>query len=327
MSKFLPLALSVSLAVLAASPAMASVVIFGAQSRVDVSASAHQGPHVAGSNVSQQNGVQTYVSVGPGGSASSSGSVAAVVGDAYIPGGAGSNVLSATAHGSASLATGLLRAEVFTTGPNNFGTPGGDVTAAIQDTLFFNNTTTGDLTLTLSYGFDGSITGPSSSGYGDLQISSCSSCGNVRFAADGRSASDSIVALYNSGGITAIGPNIYGGYGFGTFGHWTISQLNPIGASFTTTLSIPTGLSSLGIKARLNTSCRGGDQCDFGHTGTLGLGATPKGLSWTSDSGLFLSQTGGGGTGGVPEPATWAMMILGFGAAGSALRNRRRIAA
>jgi hypothetical protein len=32
----------------------------------------------------------------------------------------------------------------------------------------------------------------------------------------------------------------------------------------------------------------------------------------------------GGGAGAVPEPATWAMMILGFGAAGSALRSRRR---
>lgn len=30
---------------------------------------------------------------------------------------------------------------------------------------------------------------------------------------------------------------------------------------------------------------------------------------------------------GVPEPATWAMMILGFGAAGGMLRARRRVAA
>jgi hypothetical protein len=35
---------------------------------------------------------------------------------------------------------------------------------------------------------------------------------------------------------------------------------------------------------------------------------------------------GGGGQGGVPEPATWAMMILGFGAAGTVLRRRRAYA-
>jgi hypothetical protein len=38
-------------------------------------------------------------------------------------------------------------------------------------------------------------------------------------------------------------------------------------------------------------------------------------------SGAVLYQTG---TPGVPEPATWAMMILGFGAAGVAMRRRKR---
>lgn len=32
------------------------------------------------------------------------------------------------------------------------------------------------------------------------------------------------------------------------------------------------------------------------------------------------------GSGGVPEPASWALMIMGFGAAGSALRRRRAVA-
>lgn len=36
---------------------------------------------------------------------------------------------------------------------------------------------------------------------------------------------------------------------------------------------------------------------------------------------------GGGDPGVVPEPATWAMMILGLGAAGSVIRRRRAIAA
>ncbi len=34
------------------------------------------------------------------------------------------------------------------------------------------------------------------------------------------------------------------------------------------------------------------------------------------------SATGPGGIGGVPEPATWALMILGFGGVGGAMRRR-----
>jgi hypothetical protein len=38
----------------------------------------------------------------------------------------------------------------------------------------------------------------------------------------------------------------------------------------------------------------------------------------------FVLDAGGGGTvGGVPEPATWAMMLVGFGLMGGALRHRR----
>ncbi|HEY2357687.1 MAG TPA: PEPxxWA-CTERM sorting domain-containing protein, partial [Phenylobacterium sp.] len=43
-----------------------------------------------------------------------------------------------------------------------------------------------------------------------------------------------------------------------------------------------------------------------------------------------ITTTGGGvvrGGGGVPEPASWAMMILGFFGLGSALRARRRLSA
>jgi hypothetical protein len=34
---------------------------------------------------------------------------------------------------------------------------------------------------------------------------------------------------------------------------------------------------------------------------------------------------GGGGQGGVPEPATWAMMIIGFGGVGAMIRRRRTV--
>jgi len=41
------------------------------------------------------------------------------------------------------------------------------------------------------------------------------------------------------------------------------------------------------------------------------------------DNVTFGSATPGGG-GAVPEPATWAMMLVGFGAVGAAVRRRRR---
>ncbi|HSM77996.1 MAG TPA: PEPxxWA-CTERM sorting domain-containing protein [Bryobacteraceae bacterium] len=40
-----------------------------------------------------------------------------------------------------------------------------------------------------------------------------------------------------------------------------------------------------------------------------------------------VSLVSGGGVGGVPEPATWAMMLLGFFGAGATLRARRNRAA
>lgn len=40
---------------------------------------------------------------------------------------------------------------------------------------------------------------------------------------------------------------------------------------------------------------------------------------------LTVTDLGGAG-GAVPEPATWAMMIIGFGAAGSMIRRRRAVA-
>lgn len=52
---------------------------------------------------------------------------------------------------------------------------------------------------------------------------------------------------------------------------------------------------------------------------TITFGANQHGFLTVSG----IGDTGGGGaTGGVPEPATWALMILGFGAAGAALRRR-----
>lgn len=59
---------------------------------------------------------------------------------------------------------------------------------------------------------------------------------------------------------------------------------------------------------------------DFGNTLNFNW-VLPEGVQAQSESGVFLTQIGTGT--GVPEPATWIMMIAGFGLMGATLRNRR----
>ncbi len=40
---------------------------------------------------------------------------------------------------------------------------------------------------------------------------------------------------------------------------------------------------------------------------------------------LFVPTGGGGGVGGIPEPQSWALLLLGFGVLGASLRSRRRL--
>jgi hypothetical protein len=51
-----------------------------------------------------------------------------------------------------------------------------------------------------------------------------------------------------------------------------------------------------------------------------GAGLTSLTLNYAASSNIILYQTGTA----VPEPGTWAMMLLGFGIAGFAIRRRRK---
>lgn len=67
--------------------------------------------------------------------------------------------------------------------------------------------------------------------------------------------------------------------------------------------------------------------CGIESNGTIQFQGTFTSITWTTpnyeDSYVFTVGAPEGG-GGVPEPATWALMILGLGAAGARLRSRRR---
>jgi len=66
-------------------------------------------------------------------------------------------------------------------------------------------------------------------------------------------------------------------------------------------------------------------EMDFLNTATFGV-VTTNGVTYSSDSGALVGSVRGG-PGAVPEPAIWALMIGGFGPAGTALRRRRMFAA
>jgi hypothetical protein len=74
---------------------------------------------------------------------------------------------------------------------------------------------------------------------------------------------------------------------------------------------------------------------DFSHTTKASeefafnlLSVTPNFTHKAGDADSSFRANGGGNfsAGGVPEPATWALMIMGFGGLGVTLRNRRRLA-
>jgi PEP-CTERM motif len=78
----------------------------------------------------------------------------------------------------------------------------------------------------------------------------------------------------------------------------------------------------LGIRDSLSAYAATGGSFTYGNTSSLNF-ILPSNVSFTSASGTFLSANVG--PGGVPEPASWALMIAGFGLTGAAMRRRTKV--
>lgn len=311
-------------------------IIYAPATRSSASSHAHQGPYVQSSHMDVTNSTVNYSNVGPGGTAShgplstTSSSVATTQ-----PGGYSDLSFGSWSSASANLATGQLKASVGAYGPEFYGSPMGFAEASLWETLFFTNNTGGDVSLTFRYSFDGSVidtrNASSPGGVATLQLSCdywrCYNEANtaIRFAKSGTQVGDNIHAFFDENGISQFARNIYGDQYqlFDRFDVWNGSNGGAIDGWMEATLLIPTGTTSLGIYGRLALDCRGGSNCDFGHTGSFGfMGALPEGLEIGSASGVFLTANAAP-PGGVPEPAAWALLILGFGAVGARLRRRQ----
>jgi len=226
------------------------------------------------------------------------------------------------ASASSSLVDGTLHG--FVSNPNSFF-HGGFVNTRISDVITFNNLSGAAVALPVGYAFDGQFTpGPNgfdgyTEGFVYLALGTpYPAPQTIRFAASGQLIGGGARSYFNA--VWDSLQNSFSGDSRDAqfTGSFDVST-GMVDGTFGTTLLIPTGVSTMGFAFTLNLDCRvTGGTCDFDHTGALDFGALPSGLSYTSASGKLFAAAAG-----VPEPATWAMMILGFAVTGAAVRARR----
>lgn len=77
-------------------------------------------------------------------------------------------------------------------------------------------------------------------------------------------------------------------------GSWIGTATGSAGGLIKTTLVIPSGVVSVSITTLLSIDARSGAVCDFNEGAKFVFGELPAGLTWTSESGVFLASTPAG---------------------------------
>ena len=217
---------------------------------------------------------------------------------------------------SVDLATGKQRSYLSFYGPDVTGGDVGITGAVFGDRVTFN----GDTNASFSYNFDGiAQTAGVDDGnapnvsiliFASLRVfaASAGATANNFFTQSGALVSDTFQLSFNS-----LDSNLYESFNEGLSGSFAALS----GGQYDVFASFSTGAALNGAPISVD--------FDFMNTGTLGI-ATTNGVTYSSDSGVLVGSVPGG-PGAVPEPATWALMIGGFGLAGAALRRRKSLAA
>ena len=228
---------------------------------------------------------------------------------------------SAQAAASADLATGQLH--LFATAEYSAGDAGAGAIAAatLNDTLHFTVAGANAGTVTLipvSFAFDGMFTpgrplGPSATLYYNFIF------GNAR--------------AYEFGDY---GAGYYNGTSYPTFSFpapqgqtsgWqsaSFTSYDPQNTRFSGIYAITGASADIPISFGLQIIAGNNVTLDYSHAGSVSIGHV-DGVSYTSDSGVFL--TAAPAVGGVPEPVSWAMLVVGFAAVGTMARRRRETVA
>ena len=302
-------AAAIALAASVAFPASAAVVVQASATAFDVYTSyadVKNGALVAGGNYAAPGGSTTAAPLGAGGTQAMAGAT-----EYAVAGWSAAELAPATgkAHGDSSGSSATPSTIAF-------------ARSTWTEGVTFNNTSGAVAELALLFTTVGSVFDPNGPGWGSESLTSSIELRNSSLNATN-------VLLKNTPSLVPGGAQfslVNGIQSFGfqpngvNYGEWTTSFLGDTGGAIGATLLVPVGVSTIDIITFLQLDCRGASVCDYGHTSSFSFGVLPAGLSWTSESGVFLSATTGGGPGAVPEPSTLA--LLGIALAALPLRRR-----
>ena len=211
---------------------------------------------------------------------------------------------------SADLATGILRAEAagFCSGTGFPATACGDgqAMAEMQDLVTFTNTTGQTQDITVTFAFDGTA-GSSLDHVNTLfcfgAVANCA--GNASGVGPHGPIGGPPVFKFNEDCLDGNcgNPNPTTTMPTGGWVSTSVTGANTTTEVFTGVFAVPAGMSTDALNAWMQISCGDGDTCDFSHTATLNISSV-NGVSYTSASGVLLTAS-------VPEPSSWAMMLIG----------------
>lgn len=229
--------------------------------------------------------------------------------------------LSAGAQASANLATGKLGAGVNSAASGQ-AYAYGDALARFSDRLTFVNAGTANVQLAIEWAVTGTIVS-AQGGSETVRV-------NLTFGTPGISPRPLGLVGASAGQDTL---QYIQGTGFGNptiRGQWSndYTQANPVwtvtgsglNRTMKSTIVFLPGTTIVDWNASISVDCRGGSMCDFSHTAGLTFGALPEGLTYSSESGVFLSEAQA-----VPEPGTWGLMLVGGMVAGWRARRKKGI--
>ena len=225
------------------------------------------------------------------------------------------NPASGAATSSADLSTGTVRATAFS------GGRGGDARglAELNEDVTFSVVGGGSQQITVISHLDGVIGAFTTSGATSglsfiLNLNNGLTGSNILFTSLGTDRG----FTFDARGATALTPDGWDSY--------SLTNLTATGFDFVGLLTVHDG-EQRRVRQQLSLGCSGGVDCDFSHTGSIGF-RLPDGVSFTSGSGVFLTTPIASG---VPEPTSWAMLLVGFGMVGAVARRggamRRSVAA